>query len=395
MGVAAASCGTGGAVPADGATSDLPGCAGAGTICTWAGTGDPAFTGDGLAPTQTALYWPMDVEFAPDGAGYILDWQNHRVRRADASKVTTIIGTDEPGDGPVYMRGDETTPPGVLATSVSLNHPTDLQFTPDGRMILAAWHNHKIRVVELSSDFSEVACGSGPGFAGDQGAQSAALLNMPKAIALAPSGDLYIADTRNFRVRRVAADSGIIDTVVGTGKRGATGDGGDPLQATLSFQQGLDQADPGGGGDNPEPGGALALDDQGRLYIADTENHRIRRVDFALGLIETVAGIGSAGFSGDGGLATAAALNHPRDIELGPGGRLFIADTENQRVRAVDLASGLITTVAGAGLAGFSGDGGPAAEAALHRPFGVAFDAAGDLYISDTFNNRIRRVVQP
>lgn len=114
-----------------------------------------------------------------------------------------------------------------------------------------------------------------------------------------------------------------------------------------------------------------------------------------MGIIETVAGVGSAGFSGDGGPATAAALNHPRDIELGPGGRLFIADTENHRVRAVDLASGLITTVAGAGMADFSGDGGPATEAALHRPFGVAFDAAGDLYISDTFNNRIRRVVQP
>jgi hypothetical protein len=382
-----ASCGT--------AAPDLPGCAGAGTICTWAGTGDPAFTGDGLAPRQTALYWPMDVEFAPDGGGYILDWQNHRVRRADASTVTTIIGTDEPGDGPVYMRGDETTPPGVLATTVSLNHPTDLQFAPDGRMILAAWHNHKIRVVELSSDLSEVACGSGPGFAGDHGAQGAALLNMPKAIALAPSGDLFIADTRNFRVRRVAGDTGIIDTVVGTGKRGGTGDGGDPLQATLSFQQGLDQPDPGGGGDNPEPGGALALDDAGRLYIADTENHRIRRVDFSLGIIETVAGVGSAGFSGDGGPATAAALSHPRDIEIGPGQRLFIADTENQRVRAVDLATGIITTVAGAGAADFSGDGGPATAAALHRPFGVAFDLAGDLYISDTFNNRIRRVVTP
>lgn len=357
--------------------------------------------GDGLPPRQTALYWPMDVEFAPDGGGYILDWQNHRVRRADPTKVTTIIGTDEPGDGPVYMRGDETTPPGVLATTVSLNHPTDLQFTPDGQMLLAAWHNHKIRVVELSSDFSEVACGSGPGFAGDHGAPGAALLNMPKAIALAPSGDLFIADTRNFRVRRVAADTGLIETVVGSGKRGATGDNGDPLQATLSFQQGLDQPDPGGGGDNPEPGGALALDDAGLLYIADTENHEIRRVDFSMGIIETVAGMGVAGFSGDGGPATAAALSHPRDIEitppgpLFPRGRLFIADTENQRVRAVDLATGIITTVAGAGAAGFSGDGGPATTAALHRPFGVAFDAAGDLYISDTFNNRIRRVVQP
>jgi len=181
--------------------------------------------------------------------------------------------------------------------------------------------------------------------------------------------------------------------VVGTGKRGGTGDGGDPLLATLSFQQGLDQAT--GGGDNPEPGGGLALDAAGRLYIADTENHRIRRVDFTAGIIETVAGVGTPGFSGDGGLATAAALSYPRDIEIGPGNRLFIADTDNQRVRAVDLTTGVITTVAGTGDAGFSGDGGPAAVAVLWRPFGIAFDPSGDLYVSDTYNNRIRRVVQP
>jgi len=393
--LALASCGGGATDPMETTDSIKPGppCAGPGTICTWAGTGEPAFMGDGKAPWKTALYWPMDVEFASDGTGYILDWQNHVVRKATPTVVSTIIGTDEPGDGPVYGRGDETTPPGVLGTTVSLNHPTDIQLTPDGRLILAAWHNHKIRTIELSSGLSEVSCGRGPGYAGDLEPQGSALLNMPKAIALAPSGDLYIADTRNFRVRRVSAATGIIQTVVGTGKRGGTGDGGDPLLATLSFQQGLDQPD--GGGDNPEPGGALALDAAGRLYIADTENHRIRRVDFAAGLIETVAGVGTAGFSGDGGPATAAALSHPRDIEIGPGDRLFIADTENHRVRAVDLTTGVITTIAGTGDAGFSGDGGPAAVAVLRRPFGIAFDPSGDLYISDTLNNRIRRVVQP
>ena len=370
-------------------------CAGPGTICTWAGTGEPAFTGDGLAPRSTALYWPMDVELAPDGTGYILDWQNHRIRRATPTAVTTVIGTDEPGDGPVYGRGDETTAPGVLATTVSLNHPTDVQLTADGQLIIAAWHNHKIRTVELSADLSVVSCGSGPGYGGDKGHEGAALLNMPKAIVLAPTGDLFIADTRNFRVRRVAAATGIIETVVGTGMRGATGDGGDPLLATLSFQRGLDQMGTEGDGDNPEPGGALALDAAGRLYVADTENHRIRRVDFSLGIIETIAGIGTAGFSGDGGPATAAALSHPRDIEIDATGRLFIADTENHRVRAVDPTTGVITTVAGTGEQGFSGDGGMATAAALWRPFGVALDVAGDLYVADTFNNRIRRVVRP
>lgn len=377
-------------------TSDVVSCAGAGTICTWAGIGEPAFTGDGMSALETALYWPMDVEFAPgNGPGYILDWQNHRVRRVDATGVTTVIGTDEPGDGPVYSRGDETKAPGVLGTSISLNHPTDIQFSPDGNtMFLAAWHNHKIRKVDLSTDQSLVACGRGPGYAGDKGPEGAALLNMPKAIALSPSGDLYIADTRNFRVRRVAGDTGVIDTVVGKGTRGSDGDGGDVLAAGLSFQLGLDQGSDAG--DNPEPGGALALDAQGRLYIADTENQRIRRVDFVTGLIETIAGNGTDGFAGDGGPAPLAALSHPRDIEIGPdGNRLFIADTDNHRIRVVDLSTGIIDTVAGTGEGAYAGDGGAATLAALWRPFGIAFDGAGDLYISDTYNNRVRRVVQP
>jgi len=370
-------------------------CGGPGTICTWAGTGEPAFTGDGLAATQSALYWPMDVEFSPAGLGHILDWQNHRVRQVDgAGLLKTVVGTDEIGDGPTFGHGDETTAPGVPATTVNLNHPTDVQFAADGTLILAAWHNHKVRRVDPSTGLALVACGSTPGYAGDGGPETAALLNMPKSIALEPgTGDLYVADTRNFRVRRIAAGTGVIQTVVGTGKRGSGGDGGDPLQAQLSFQKGLDQDT--GEGDNPEPGGALAFAGPGRLYIADTENQRIRLVDFVANTITTVVGTGVAGFSGDGGPATAAQLNYPRDIEVSNDGRLFIVDSDNQRIRAVDLTTGIITTVVGSGIAGDGGDGGLAKTAELHRPFGIGFDAAGDLYIADTFNNKIRRVVTP
>jgi sugar lactone lactonase YvrE len=213
-----------------------------------------------------------------------------------------------------------------------------------------------------------------------------ALLNQPKGIALAPSGDVFVVDTRNFRIRRIAAGTGIITTVAGDGMRGATGDGGDPLAARFSFQ-----AD----GDNPEPAGAIALDAEGRIYVADTQNHRIRRIDLARATIETVAGTGEAGSSGDGGPATAAQLRYPRDLEVAADGRVFIADTENQRVRVVDPATGVIDTVAGNGEAGFGGDGGAAREAALYRPFGIGLGATGDLFIADTLNNRIRRVVTP
>lgn len=369
-----------------------PPCAGPGTICTVAGTGDPAFEGEGAPALTASLFWPVDVELAPDGRAYVLDWQNHRVRRIDPDgRMRTVIGNDTIGDGPEPGTGDETSEAGVPGTLVQLNHPTDVQLAPDGTVVLAAWHNHKIRVYDATTGMMHVACGAGPGFSGDAGPASAALLNQPKAIALAPSGDLYVADTRNFRVRRISA-TGDIATVVGTGMRGPAGDGGDPLAAQLWFQKGFDQP---GSGDNPEPGGGLALDGEGRLYIADTENQRIRRVDFARGVIETVAGTGEAGFSGDGGPATAAMLNYPRDLEVAADGRLYIADSDNHRIRVVDLSTGVIDTVAGAGARGGAGDGGSAREALLNRPFGVGVDTAGDLYIADTFNNRIRRVVAP
>jgi sugar lactone lactonase YvrE len=380
--LALAACGTSSNAPPP------PTCSGPGTICPFAGNGDAAFTGEAEPVLETSLYWPIDLEFAPDGRAYILDWQNHRVRRVDADgRLRTVFGTDGIGDGPPPGGGDETRPPGVLATTINLNHPTDLQFSPDGAtMMLAAWHNHKVRKMDVATNLEEIVCGAGPGFTGDGASDATALLNRPKSIALAPSGDLYILDAGNLRIRRIAASSGEIDTVAGSGVRGSGGDGGPPLAAQFSFQM---------DGDNPEPGGSIALDAQGRLYVADTENDRVRRIDFQRGLVETVAGTGTHGASGDGGPATAAQLYHPRDIELSPDGRLFIADTENHKVRAVDPTTGIITTVAGTGEIGASGDGGDARQATFHRPFGIAFDAGGDLYVADTLNSVVRKVVQP
>jgi sugar lactone lactonase YvrE len=366
---------------------ETPLCAGPGTICTLAGNGEPAFTGEGQPARATSLYWPMDLEIAPDGRPYILDWQNHRVRRLDADgTLATVIGTDSIGDGPGPGDGDETVTPGIAGTLINLNHPTDLQFSSDGAtMYLAAWHNHKIRKLDVASGLVEVACGKGPGFAGDGLTEDKALFNMPKSLALAPSGELFVLDTRNFRVRRIAPTR-LLDTVAGAGTRGAAGDGGDRLAATFSFQK--DE-------DNPEPGGAIALDAQGRLYVADTQNNRIVRIDLASGLVTRVAGDGTFGGGGDGGPAVSAQLGAPRDHENGPDGRLFIADTENHVVRAVDLTTGIINRVAGNGVVGDGGDGGDARAASLNRPFGIAVDPAGNLYIADTRNNLVRKVVTP
>jgi len=365
------------------ATDPPPAC-GPGLICTWAGNGEPAFYGDGLDRREAMLYWPMDLAFSPDGRAYVLDWQNHRVRRVNADDTfETVLGTGDVGDGP--DTGDERTAPGVAGTDCNLNHPTDLTFDGDGRIVLAAWHNHKIRRFDPATGMEEVLSGAGPGFKGDGTPALGALLSMPKSVAVSrATGAIYLADTRNFRVRRIGSD-GVIDTVVGGAQAGFAGDGGPPAAALLAFQM---------VNDNPEPGGALAIDDQDRLYIADTENQRIRRVDFAANTIETVAGNGTAGFSGDGGPATEASLAWPRDIALDGMGRLFIADTDNHRVRAVDLATGVITTFAGDGNAAFGGDGGPATAASLKRPWGIAFDPSGNLFIADTFNNRIRMVTK-
>ncbi len=264
-----------------------------------------------------------------------------------------------------------------------------------------------------------------PGHAGDNGSAVEARLNEPKGLALDGKGNLYIADAENHVIRKVDLASGLIATVagrpekdnrdsgparaqapaededpfadppadkaekfvqlsdvsgtvryvVGTGKSGRFGgDGGPATQATLNFP------------------GAVAADRQGNLYIADTMNHRIRKVDAATGVIATIAGTGQHRCSGDGGLATAAALNEPAALAVDDRGNLYVADQSNNRVRKVDLNTGTITTVAGTGETGYTGDGVPAAEAGLSGPSGLAIGTDGALYIADTFSGRIRRI---
>jgi sugar lactone lactonase YvrE len=263
---------------------------------------------------------------------------------------------------------------------------------PNGRMLLTTWHTHKLRELDPATGLVLVTCGRGAGFAGDGGPASAAgtRMNQPVQSAVAPDGTIYTLDQRNQRIRKIDT-AGNISTVVGAATDadgnglmdpGFSGDGGPPALALMNQPS----------GSNPQPGGGLVMDEQGRLYFSDTLNQRIRRVDFTLDRIDTIAGTGVAGFSGDGGLAIDAQLSNPRDLEFGPDGRLYLADEYNHRIRAIDLAAGTITTVAGNGTPGFSGDGGPATDASLNLPGGIGFDAEGRLYIADTDNHRIRRV---
>ncbi len=358
-----------------------------GTIRTFVGNGQQAYDGDCNAVLESALYWPADIEFTASIGTYIVDWNNHRIRRiTDQGRLETVIGTSTIGDGPSNL--SDTAYPGVPGTSCNLNHPTDVFESQDGKLVLVAWHNHKLREWDPMTRNEYVTIGRGPGCSGDGGQASAALVDQACHAVQAADGSIYILDQRNQCVRKIDP-AGVITTVVSSpvcntdDPGGFSGDDGDPKLAEIAQPT----------GDNPMlPGGGVVLDGQGRLYIADTLNHRIRRVDFGANVITTVVGDGVARYAGDNGDPLAASLNEPRDIEWGPDDRLYIADVQNNVVRAVDFDANEIVTVAGNGTFGFSGDGGPATSAQLATPIGIAFDQNGDLYIADTYNNRIRRV---
>lgn len=362
-----------------------------GSICTYAGNGGEAFDGDGRHRLQTTLYWPFDIAFLPSGRRILLDWNNHKVREILADEtLQTICGTDFVGDGPADL--SDLTPAGADPLTVDLNHPTDLEEFPNGDVLVMAWHNHKIRVLDAVTGRVRVLMGAGATFAGDGGPAKDARVNQPPHGAWDAAGNLFIIDQRNQRIRvlydfATQRENAIIDTIAGTGERGFNGD-----NAALATQFNF----PTGG--NPEPSGGLTMGPDGALYFSDTNNNRIRKIVFGAagtfkdGQVVTVAGTGEKGFGGDGGPALEAKLNFPQDLEFGPDGNLYFADTTNNRVRMIELSSGTISTVAGTGENGYGGDGGAAVDAKLKRPFGVAFDPAGDLYISDTFNSRVRKV---
>jgi hypothetical protein len=350
-------------------------------ICTWAGTGKLGFNGDGKPIAESNLYWPIDLTIDRDLGTYVLDWNNHRVRQVtDEGTFETVVGTDFVGDGPDDMSDLEA--PGAPGTEVVLNHPT--QFVPmaDGSLTLVAWHNHKLRRYDPETGLVTVTCGGPPGYAGDGGPARMARLNQPSSMIVAEDGTQYLVDQRNQVIRKIDPD-GIVSTLAGTPMMpGFEGDDGPASDCKFSWPT----------GSNPPPGGGLALDGD-TLYVSDTLNHRIRAIDLGSGEITTIAGTGEAGFSGDGEEATEAELNFPRKLTIGPDGRLYVGDQQNHRIRAIDLESGVIDTVAGNGDQDYSGDGGPATEASLNQPSGVTFDEDGAMYVLDTFNSRIRRVV--
>jgi sugar lactone lactonase YvrE len=332
-----------------------------GTITTVAGGGFSGL-GDGGPATSAQLFRPSGVALDAAGNLFIADTYNNRIRKVSASGViTTVAGTGTSG-----YSGD-----GGPATSAKLYNPWGVAVDGAGNLFIADTLNHCIREVSVSGVITTVAGTGTYGYDGDGGAATSAQLWFPQGVAVDAAGNLFIADTYNNRIREVSA-SGVITTVAGTGTSGYSGDGGPATSAQLAHPSGV------------------AVDGAGNLFIVDTDNHRIRKVS-TLGVITTVAGNGSLGYSGDNGPATSANLYFPSGVAVDGAGNLFIADTYTNRIREVSV-SGVITTVAGTGTEGYSGDGGAATSAQLWFPQGVAVDAAGNLFIADTYNNRIRKV---
>lgn len=263
------------------------------------------------------------------------------------------------------------------SAAISLQLPSALAYDAQGNLYIAERGAHVIRKLAIDGTLTIVAGTGTQGFSGDNGPATAAQLDSPQGLALDSAGTLYIADTNNHRIRKLALSTGLITTIAGTGRAGFSGENAAALTAQL---------------DTPT---ALAVDTAGNLYLADTRNQRVRRITPS-GVISTLAGNGTQGLAGDNGPATSASIDSPGGLAVDVAGNIYVADTHNQRIRGVSASTGIITTVAGSsltpGLPSLSGDNGPAVQASLALPRGLALDGAGNLYVADSAHQRIRRI---
>jgi sugar lactone lactonase YvrE len=284
---------------------------------------------------------------------------------ASPGTISTVAG-----NGTAGYSGD-----GSAAVAAELYNPTGIAFDGGGNMFIADESNNVIRKVDASTQIITTIAGTGvAGYSGDGGPGTTAELNQPAHVVFDRTVNLYITDSNNERIRKVDALTDEITTVAGNGTTGFSGDGGPATSAQFNFPDGV------------------ALDSNGNLYVGDAYNNRIREVTISTRDITTVAGDGTPGYAGDGGIATNSELDFPSRPFIDSAGDIYIADFQNNRVRKVDASNGIITTIAGDGVAGFAGDGGAATIAELNGPLSVALDPSGVLYIADVNNERIRAV---
>jgi sugar lactone lactonase YvrE len=296
-------------------------------------------------------FWDRAVKYAASECG--------------ADFIYTVAGSGGSGSYP----GN-----GLPATTVSIKRPSGLDLGPNGNLVIVDTDNNAVRSVDLTTGAMTTIAGTGTaGSSGNGGPATSATLRAPLRAEYDSAGNLYIADTGNHAIRRVAAGTGIITSVAGTGTAGSSGDNGQATSARLS---------------SPSD---VAIDSAGNLLIADRGNHKVRRVNRTTGVITTVAGTGASGYTGDEVAATSSRLNTPWSVDVDAANQLYIADFNNERVRMVDTG-GIMHTVAGTGIAAAGGDGGPAVEADLHKPVHVMVDPSGGIWISESNNTKVRYV---
>ena len=331
-------------------------------ITTIAGSGEKGYAGNGDIATAAELYYPTGIAIAKSGEIYFADQYNNRIRKIGTNGIiSTFAGSDSAG-----YSGD-----GHIALAASFNLPASVAIDDAGTLYIADYGNNCIRQVNKKGLVSTYAGNGKEGYSGDGADASRALLSSPISLATDNNGNLFIADQGNNCIRKISRD-GIITTYAGTGVAGYKGDGGPATKAQITLPSGV------------------ATDKFGNVFLADPVNSCIRKID-ANGIITTVAGKGNPGFAGDGCMANVALLWMPWSIAADKKGNLYIADQNNNRVRKVNPA-GVISTYAGTGVAGYSGDWGCAAAAELGFPWGLTLNDKDELFIADWGANCIRKV---
>jgi DNA-binding beta-propeller fold protein YncE len=338
-------------------------------ITTAVGVGAPGFAGDGGPAAQALLNGPFDVGFDPAGNLYFSDTFNHRIRRVD--RLSGIISTVG-GNGVGGYAGD-----GGPATAAAFNEPYGIAVDRSGNTYVADRHNHRVRRIDgLSGRITTFAGNGTPEFAGDGGPAAEAGLVEPNGLGIDPAQErLFIADVADHRVRVVGLADNTITTLAGTGAAVHSGEGGPAAAAGLFGAR------------------AVKVAADGTVYILERQGSTLRAVAPGTGIITRVAGTGARGYGGDGGPARAAQFDAPKEFALDPGGDILVVDTENHAIRRIDGATLMVETIAG-GRKGGDGDGGPAIAAGLGRPHGAAIGPDGAIYIGDTENHRIRKLTR-
>jgi len=336
-----------------------------GIIQTVAGTGEPGYSGDGGPAERALINDPFMCDFDQQGNMYFGQAKGHTVRRVDA---TTGVITTVAGTGAEGYSGDEG--PALQAT---VNQIYSLCVDSNGDIYIVDRLNAAVRKIAAATGIITTVAGTGePGYSGDGGPGNQAQLKEPNDAFLDGKGGLLIADIQDQRIRRLDLATGIITTFAGNGEKVRAGDGSPAALASFCGSR------------------AVCMDSKGNTYVCEREGHGVRKID-ANGIMSTFAGTGEKGYSGDGGPALASTWNGPKAIRCDHQDNILVVDTENHALRRIDGATGVVTTVAGGHL-GADGDGGNPTAAGLDRPHGVGVDRAGNLFIADSNNNRVRVV---